>query len=63
LVSVTLPKAAKSTLLIERFIALHIILDVDRARSLVVLKRGHGRGFSGLENPLFTTPNLRHGLR
>jgi NAD(P) transhydrogenase subunit beta len=33
------------------------ILDVDRARTVVVLKRGQGRGFSGLENPLFTKPN------
>ncbi len=29
------------------------ILEVDRAKSVVVLKRGQGRGFSGLENPLF----------
>jgi NAD(P) transhydrogenase subunit beta len=29
------------------------ILEVDRAKSVVVLKRGKGRGFSGLENPLF----------
>ncbi|MGH9880523.1 MAG: NAD(P)(+) transhydrogenase (Re/Si-specific) subunit beta, partial [Pyrinomonadaceae bacterium] len=29
------------------------ILDVDRAKSVVVLKRGQGKGFSGLENPLF----------
>ena len=29
------------------------ILEVDRARSVVVLKRGQGKGFSGLENPLF----------
>ena len=32
------------------------ILEVDRARSVIVLKRGQGRGFSGLENPLFYTP-------
>jgi NAD(P) transhydrogenase subunit beta len=32
------------------------ILEVDRARSVVVLKRGKGRGFSGLENPLFFKP-------
>ncbi len=32
------------------------ILEVDRARSVVVLKRGAGRGFSGLENPLFFKP-------
>ncbi|HWE86243.1 MAG TPA: NAD(P)(+) transhydrogenase (Re/Si-specific) subunit beta [Terracidiphilus sp.] len=29
------------------------IMEVDRARSVIVLKRGQGRGFSGLENPLF----------
>jgi NAD/NADP transhydrogenase beta subunit len=29
------------------------ILEVDRAKSVVVLKRGRGKGFSGLENPLF----------
>jgi NAD(P) transhydrogenase subunit beta len=32
------------------------ILEVDRARSVVVLKRGKGKGFSGLENPLFFKP-------
>src|SRR5713101_1525496 len=32
------------------------ILEVDRARSVVVLKRGQGKGFSGLENPLFFKP-------
>ncbi|HZJ15102.1 MAG TPA: NAD(P)(+) transhydrogenase (Re/Si-specific) subunit beta [Chthoniobacteraceae bacterium] len=33
------------------------ILDVDRARSVIVLKRGKGRGFSGIENPLFFMQN------
>jgi NAD(P) transhydrogenase subunit beta len=33
------------------------ILEVDRAHSVVVLKRGKGKGFSGLENPLFFKPN------
>jgi NAD(P) transhydrogenase subunit beta len=33
------------------------IIEVDKARSVVVLKRGKGRGFSGLENPLFFKPN------
>ena len=32
------------------------ILEVDRAHSVIVLKRGQGRGFSGLENPLFFKP-------
>jgi NAD(P) transhydrogenase subunit beta len=29
------------------------IFEVDRARAVIVFKRGKGRGFSGLENPLF----------
>jgi len=33
------------------------ILEVDHAKSVIVLKRGQGRGFSGLENPLFFKPN------
>ena len=33
------------------------ILEVDRAKSVVVLKRGQGKGFSGLVNPLFFKPN------
>jgi NAD(P) transhydrogenase subunit beta len=33
------------------------ILDVDRARSVVVLKRGKGKGFAGIENPLFFKAN------
>ena len=33
------------------------ILEVDRAKSVIVLKRGAGRGFSGLENPLFFKEN------
>jgi NAD(P) transhydrogenase subunit beta len=32
------------------------IIEVDKAKSVVVLKRGKGRGFSGLENPLFFKP-------
>nr|MBA3440973.1 NAD(P)(+) transhydrogenase (Re/Si-specific) subunit beta [Pyrinomonadaceae bacterium] len=28
-------------------------LEVDRARSVIVLKRGKGKGFAGIENPLF----------
>ena len=32
------------------------IIEVDRAKSVIVLKRGQGRGFSGLENPLFFKP-------
>jgi NAD(P) transhydrogenase subunit beta len=33
------------------------ILEVDRAKSVIILKRGQGKGFSGLENPLFHKPN------
>jgi NAD(P) transhydrogenase subunit beta len=33
------------------------ILNVDYAKSVVVLKRGKGKGFSGLENPLFFKEN------
>jgi NAD(P) transhydrogenase subunit beta len=33
------------------------ILEVDKAKSVVVLKRGGGRGFSGIENPLFYKQN------
>jgi len=33
------------------------ILDVDRGHSVIVLKRGKGRGFSGIENPLFFKEN------
>jgi H+-translocating NAD(P) transhydrogenase subunit beta len=32
------------------------IIEVDRAKAVIVLKRGQGRGFSGLENPLFFKP-------
>lgn len=33
------------------------IIEVDRANSVIVLKRGKGKGFSGIENPLFFKPN------
>jgi hypothetical protein len=32
------------------------ILKVDDAKSVLVLKRGKGRGFSGVENDLFVDP-------
>jgi NAD(P) transhydrogenase subunit beta len=32
------------------------ILDVDKARSVIVLKRGKGAGFAGIENELFFHP-------
>jgi NAD(P) transhydrogenase subunit beta len=33
------------------------IIEVDKAQNVVVLKRGKGKGFSGLENPLFFKSN------
>lgn len=33
------------------------IIEVDKAKTVLVLKRGQGRGFSGLENPLFFKQN------
>jgi len=35
------------------------IIDVDRARTVFVLKRSLGTGFAGVENPLFFNPNTR----
>ena len=35
------------------------ILDVGKARNVVVIKRGAGAGFAGVENPLFTADNVR----
>jgi NAD(P) transhydrogenase subunit beta len=33
------------------------ILEVDRSKTVIVLKRGKGKGFSGIENPLFFKSN------
>lgn len=33
------------------------ILNADKARSVIVFKRGKGRGFAGVENPLFSLNN------
>lgn len=33
------------------------VINADKARTVFVLKRGRGKGFSGLENPLFTNDN------
>jgi H+-translocating NAD(P) transhydrogenase subunit beta len=33
------------------------ILNVDKAQTVIVLKRGRGQGFAGVENPLFTADN------
>lgn len=35
------------------------IIEVDRSHTVIVLKRGRGKGFSGLENPLFYKSNTR----
>lgn len=32
------------------------ILDVDKAKSVVVIKRGMGHGYAGLDNELYTNP-------
>ena len=33
------------------------ILEADKSKAVIVLKRGKGKGFSGIENPLFFKPN------
>ncbi len=35
------------------------ILDVDKSKNVVVIKRGKGKGFAGIENELFFTDNTR----
>jgi NAD(P) transhydrogenase subunit beta len=35
------------------------ILDVDKAQTAVVIKRGRGAGFAGIENRLFYADNTR----
>ena len=35
------------------------ILNADKARNVIVIKRGQGRGFSGVENTLFYLDNTR----
>ena len=35
------------------------IIEADRARTVFGLKRGKGKGFAGIENPLFTNENTR----
>ena len=32
------------------------ILDVDKAKSIVVIKRSMGRGYAGIDNELYTNP-------
>jgi H+-translocating NAD(P) transhydrogenase subunit beta len=33
------------------------ILNADRSKSVIIMKRGRGRGFAGVKNPLFTMDN------
>jgi NAD(P) transhydrogenase subunit beta len=35
------------------------ILDVDKSNNVLVVKRGRGAGFSGVENQLFFADNTR----
>lgn len=35
------------------------ILDVDRSKNVLVIKRGKGKGFAGIENELFFSDNTR----
>jgi NAD(P) transhydrogenase subunit beta len=35
------------------------ILDADKAKNVIVIKRGKGKGFSGVENLLFFADNTR----
>ena len=32
------------------------ILDVDHAKSIIVIKRSMGRGYAGIDNELYTDP-------
>jgi NAD(P) transhydrogenase subunit beta len=34
-------------------------LDVDQAKEVIVIKRGQGKGFAGIENDLFYKDNTR----
>jgi NAD(P) transhydrogenase subunit beta len=35
------------------------IIDADKARTVIVMKRSMGKGFAGVENPLFFKNNTR----
>ena len=35
------------------------ILDVDKAKNAIVIKRGQGTGFAGIQNALFFADNCR----
>lgn len=35
------------------------ILDVDKAQNVVVIKRGRGKGYAGIENELYFNDNTQ----
>ena len=35
------------------------ILDCDKAKNVIVMKRGRGKGFAGIENPLYFEPKTK----
>ena len=35
------------------------VINVDKARTVIVLKRSMGTGFAGIQNPLFFNQNTR----
>ncbi len=39
------------------------ILDVDRAKNVVVIKRSMNPGFAGIDNPLYRRPEDGHAVR
>ena len=39
------------------------ILDVDQARSVIVIKRSLGHGYAGIDNELYTDPEDRDALQ
>ena len=39
------------------------ILDVDHAKSIIVIKRSMGRGYAGIDNELYVNPKTGHALR
>ena len=49
-----------SDAILDALLALDMpIIEVHRAKTTFVLKRGAGTGFSGLQNKLFLMPNTR----